>query len=43
MFFYFRCGENFENEENGHFPLINRNFIAHGMTKREVTKVDVFY
>lgn len=37
---YFKDANNFIDESFEKFPVINRNYIAHGMTNRKITKND---
>lgn len=38
--YYFKGANNFESENFNVFPVINRNFIAHGMSNRNIDKYD---
>ena len=38
--YYFNDANDFIDESFDKFPVINRNYIAHGMTNRKVTKND---
>ena len=38
--YYYKDGDDFKDESVEKYPVINRNFIAHGMTNRTITNKD---